>query len=179
MPTAIDFAFVFLFVVAASLIEHYIFWPRLRASIESGDANARSRGYRRVIVGQWLFAAVVFAIWTSHARSNEALRLLIPSGWRIGLAVGLVAFMIALTVIQLRSILRVPVERYAAIREKFGSVVAILPHDRREYIGFLLLSATAGFCEELLYRGYLAWFLSHWLGAPLGMFVSVLAFGVG
>jgi membrane protease YdiL (CAAX protease family) len=68
--------------------------------------------------------------------------------------------MVALSVIQLRSVLRIPRERFPPTRDKFGAVVSILPHTRREYRGFLALSPTAGFCEELLYRGYLPRLLS-------------------
>ena len=40
------------------------------------------------------------------------------------------------------------------------------------------LALTAGFCEELLYRGYLVWCVAPWLGQLGGMAAIVLAFGV-
>ena len=175
----LDISFVFVFVVIASLLEHFVFWPHLQREIAGADPRARFRGYRRVIVGQWLFAAAAFAIWTSQARPFVAMRLAMPTGWRLGLALGLVTLMVALTIVQLRSVLRVPRERRAKIGERFGAVRTILPHTRREYVAFLALSTTAGFCEELLYRGYLAWFLAPWLGDIGGMVAVVIAFGLG
>jgi membrane protease YdiL (CAAX protease family) len=131
------------------------------------------------MVGQWTFALLAFAIWASHHRPLAALRLVMPEGWRLGLGIGLVGIMLVLTGIQLRSVLRIPRERLAGVGATFGAVRVILPHTRREYIGFLALSVTAGFCEELLYRGYLAWALSPWLGDIVGMVVVVIVFGVG
>jgi len=72
----------------------------------------------------------------------------------------------------------VPAARVAA-RPQLGKVEFMLPHSRAEYRWFLALSATAGVCEELLYRGYLTWFLSPWLGVG-GAFAAVVAlFGIG
>lgn len=58
-------------------------------------------------------------------------------------------------------------------------VFHLMPRDRRERRAFLGLSATAGFCEEFVYRGYVltglnAWLESGWLAAG----VASLAFGV-
>jgi membrane protease YdiL (CAAX protease family) len=86
--------------------------------------------------------------------------------------------MIAFVALQLRSFVRLGAARRVAARPKLGDVVFLLPHTRRELAWFLALSATAGTCEELLYRGYLVWFFSPWLG-PAGAFVAVIVvFGI-
>jgi len=48
----------------------------------------------------------------------------------------------------------------------------LLPHDAREMVVWVVLSASAGFCEEVIFRGYLqkqfaAWTQHAWLGVVL------------
>lgn len=179
MPGLIDVVFTVLLLVVASLFEHYYFWPRFRAAIASGRAGARLSGYRRGIAGQWLFAAAALAIWIQTGRSWSALRLIPPHGWRLAVAIGIVLAAIGLLALQLWSVLRLPQERRVAARPKIAAVAFLLPHTDREQRWFVALSLTAGFCEELLYRGYLVWCFAPWLGQAGAMLFVVVAFGAG
>jgi membrane protease YdiL (CAAX protease family) len=179
VPAIIDVVFVFVLVVVASALEHWIFWPQFRKSVAEGARDARMKGYRRGIIGQWSFVLAMSAIWIRHDRSLTALRLTMPGGWRLAVSVVIVAVMIALMVRQLRAVQRLSDDRRAAVRPRLDAVAFLLPHTRAEHRLFLVLAATAGICEELLYRGYLTWFLTPWLGTP-GAFAAVVAlFGIG
>ena len=59
-----------------------------------------------------------------------------------------------------------------------GPVVALLPHNRAEWRGFLALSLTAGVCEELLVRGFLIWFIASWTGPWIALVLSSVLFGL-
>ena len=52
-------------------------------------------------------------------------------------------------------------------------------HTREELALFLKLSLTAGICEELLYRGYLIWYLERWIGPIPAVVAAALIFGFG
>ncbi|MEP6729001.1 MAG: CPBP family intramembrane glutamic endopeptidase [bacterium] len=179
MPVLADFLFVFVLVVAASVAEHYWFWPSFRSEVAAGEPDARVRGYRRGIVAQWSFVIAASTIWTSHGRSLVELRLVAPDRWKLAVGGALVIAMLVLVWVQHRSITRLTEERRVAVGLKFGAVAFLLPHTLREHRWFLGLSITAGICEELLYRGYLTWFLSPWLGTA-GAYLAVIAlFGIG
>ncbi len=55
----------------------------------------------------------------------------------------------------------------------------LAPHNVRELIIWVLLSSTAGFCEEIIFRGYLQRQFASMLGnAWTGMLASALVFGL-
>ncbi|HMC57440.1 MAG TPA: type II CAAX endopeptidase family protein [Gemmatimonadaceae bacterium] len=179
LPTPADIAFAFTLIVLTAVFEHYWFWPRFKAGVASGAPNARVDGYRRGIIGQWLFTVIAAGMWVGYRRPASALRLTLPSTWHIVTGAVLVAVTLALGYYQLASVRRLAPERRVAVRPRLGAIAFLIPHTPREHRWFLGLSLTAGFCEEFLYRGYLTWFLSPWLGAPLAMLVVVIAFGFG
>src|SRR5437773_5774752 len=79
----IDWAFVVSLLGVASIYEHFYFWPRFRADVAAERPAARTRAYRRGVLGQWLLTIAALAIWTSQARLWVALRLIMPHGWRL------------------------------------------------------------------------------------------------
>lgn len=179
MPVLADVVFAFLIIVAASIFEYAYFWPRFRAAVNAGRPDARVKAYRRGVIGQWLFAAAAITIWTSCDRPWEALRLVVPNGGRLALSIVLLAASVALLAVQFWSVMRLPQERRVAARPQLGGVAFMLPHTPIEQRWFMLLSVTAGFCEELLYRGYLVWFFAPWVGTVGAMTAVVVLFGVG
>jgi membrane protease YdiL (CAAX protease family) len=179
MPSLTDVVFVVALVVVASLVEYLYFWPRVRADVAAGKPSARVSAYRRGVLGEWAFTIAALAIWSAFGRPWSAMRLGLPHGWRLGVGVLFVLAAVGVVVLQLWSVARLPVERRVAARPKLDSVAFILPRTAREQGWFLALSVTAGFCEELLYRGYLPWFFAPWLGSVGAMVLVVVLFGLG
>ncbi|HTI06521.1 MAG TPA: type II CAAX endopeptidase family protein [Gemmatimonadales bacterium] len=178
MPLPADYAFTFMLLVVASIYEYVVFWPQFRAAIAAGRPDARRQGYRRGITGQWLFATSALVIWAVYDRPAALLRLTLPGGWRLVVAIGVVLLAIGLLCLQLLSVARLSPERRVKARPKLGNVAFMLPQTAGEERWFVALSLTAGFCEELLYRGYLPWFFAPWLGQVGAMAAVVLAFGL-
>ncbi|HKA58456.1 MAG TPA: type II CAAX endopeptidase family protein [Gemmatimonadales bacterium] len=179
MPRAADVVFTVVLLAVASLYDYWYFWPRFRAAVAAGVADARTRAYRRAVAGGWLFGAGALAIWTLYARPWSDLRLGVPEGWRLALGICLVIASVGLLVLQLRSVARLSPEQRVAARPKLGGLAFVLPHTAAEQRWFLAISVTAGVCEELLWRGYLPWFFAPWLGPVGAMFAMVLGFGIG
>jgi uncharacterized protein len=179
MPNLIDVVFLTLIPVVATVLETLVFFPRFKADVAAGVPGARTRAYRRAAIAQWVFAIICLGLWARAGRAWSNLGLVPPSGARmlVGIALGVV--ILYLTIRQLRGIRRLTPEKLEALRPRLGYVEFILPHNREEYRGFMFLSLTAGFCEELLYRGYLFWVIGSYIGLPAAIAAGVILFGVG
>ena len=69
----------------------------------------------------------------------------------------------------------------ASLRKQLESqpnVRMILPATVREARAFAGVSITAGICEEVLYRGYLLWYLQSLGLGPGAVVVAIVAFGI-
>jgi membrane protease YdiL (CAAX protease family) len=126
-----------------------------------------------------MFALTAMTIWATYDRSWRALGLIMPHRWRLALSIVIVLAALALMALQLWSVARLSVERRIAARPKLGALAFMMPRTHQDEAWFLALSVTAGFCEELLFRGYLPWFFAPWLGTFGAMAFAVLLFGAG
>ena len=178
MPTRFDLGVVVL-VVVASILEHLFFWPRFHADVAAERPGVRPWAYRCIMIAEGALTLMAIAIWNQQGRPWRVMGFSIPNGWRSGVAIAFVVAAFALLVIQIRSVLRLSVARRIAARPQLGSTVTMLPRTRAEETWFFLLSLTAGFCEELLYRGYLVWFFAPFIGYTAAMALMVVFFGIG
>ena len=179
MPGLADLVFACLLIIVVPVLEYAYFWPRFRNDVATGRPGIRARRYREIAAGEWLFALAAVAIWAAYARPWSALSLAMPQGWRLALGAGLDLAALALILLQVRSVARLSAEQRTAARPKLASLGFMLPRTGPEYRWFVIVSATAGFCEELLYRGYLPWLFMPWLGKTGGMALAVILFGIG
>ena len=179
MPNVYDIACLGFVTIIATLIETFVFFPRFKADVASGRLGARTRGYRRAIIGQWVLTILLLGTWARVGRPWSALGFVPPTGWRIVVGFILAGIVVGVALQQIGAIRRVSRERLDAIRPKIADVEFILPHTLAERRWFMLLSCTAGFCEEVLYRGYLIWVIGAFVGVPGAVVTSVVLFGAG
>ena len=138
-----------------------------------GFSHGKSLGYLSVILMQWLTLAF---IWFGIRQRGLSLRDLISGSWPrwtsvlrdIALAVGfiIVSAIVLATVSHLL---------HAGNRDV---VSRLLPHAPTEAALYLLLCATAGVCEEIIFRGYLQKqfsALTHSVSA--GLILQAVVFG--
>jgi len=124
---------------------------------------------------QWVIVAF---IWFGIRRRGLTLRDLIGGTWPrwtsilrdVGIAV---VFLIVSGMI---------LAACARLLHASGREVAerLLPHTRTDIVSYLLLCATAGFCEEVIFRGYLQKQFSAWTGSTIaGVLLQAVVFGAG
>lgn len=135
---------------------------KLRSLAPGRLAEMRPRLWARAIATQWLLVLCLGAWWLVRARPAAWLGLEPRLGWGFGgVMMGVVVMAFALLA-QRRAIATSPDIR-ARLRVRLANVAPILPGRREEWPGFASLAITAGICEELLFRGFVTWWLAHLL----------------
>lgn len=137
----------------------------------------RARLWVRGMAVQWSLGAVVLALWFARHRDPLALGLgLKPSMGLAGVLVGLVT--IVSIVLRQRGAIIADDTLRARVRARLAPVERLMPRSVREMPLFTALAATAGFCEELLFRGYLLWYFAHGMPWAAACVLQAIVFGV-
>jgi uncharacterized protein len=134
----------------------------------------RLSGYITVVVMEWV---VVLMIWLALRRRGLSIGSLVSGRWQtlgnffrdLGLALGFMAVVIPTVAVVMHF-----------LGAKADSTLAnILPKTWFELVVWLGLSATGGFCEELIFRGYLTRQFGAWTGSrAFGVILQGVAFGL-
>ena len=153
-------------------------YRRLVRAADEDMPRVRRGLYRQAIAIQWTLAALTVLLWRWRARPWVDLGLV----WRthagsIALAAAFL-LLVTVTLLQLPRALR-DADTLARVRQKLSHVQRLLPRGPDERRLFSAMALTAGICEELLYRGYLIWYLGHMLPTLAAAAVAVLLFGIG
>ena len=150
---------------------------RLDRAAESELPRVRLRSYRMILIFQWGLALLLLLLWQLFGRSWSVLGL-VPrlNGGAIGVLVGI---LIVAVVLAVQSRTQREDERFwERLRRRMHRLRRLLPRTRAELHWFEAVSFTAGVCEELLYRGFLIWYLNHFMPIVPAAFVSALIFGL-
>lgn len=134
----------------------------------------RLSSYITVLVEEWFG---VLLVWLALRRSGLSLENLIAGSWRrpravfrdLGLAI---AFLIVI-------VPSVGVLAYLLGANNNSAIANVTPKSEFELVLFLAVSASAGFAEELIFRGYLTRQFSAWTGrVAIGIVLQGIIFGL-
>jgi CAAX protease family protein len=151
-------------------------YQKLQQRLATGVTDARVRFYRLTVVQQWLLVAVVLLFARLASLPWGSLGLAAPFSWAATQML-LVAFAAAIAVSII--LFRCTGDRF--LRRLLRMAGALIPATPRERVWFAGVSIGAGVTEELLFRGFLLWYLG--LNLPqvnvVGLIVlSSLVFGL-
>jgi len=172
------------FLVLGMPVWDYFETKRLKAST---NPKAKVQSYQMGIATLWLLTLVVFIITPDrmglfrlpdslHFEGELASFVKGLSGpVMVGLAIGSILPII---------LLRFRPNSSNAYRKQFESLDFFLPKTTEQRWWFVLVSLTAGFCEEVVYRAFLyryfvesPWMLAFWIGIILACLIFAIAHG--
>jgi membrane protease YdiL (CAAX protease family) len=164
MPTWVDVVFFLILAVFGPVWGATFGMRRLRRARLGDVPRVRGSVYRIAMIVQWGLAGLLFIHWFAADR---------PWSW-IGLVLIVVGF-----ALRQRAHILADEESLAEVRWKLQRLERMMPRTSGELRAFYGLSLTAGACEELLYRGFLIWFLGFRFGLIPAAALSALIFGFG
>jgi membrane protease YdiL (CAAX protease family) len=142
------------------------------AQMHAVDHAGRLRMYERTILVEWLVLALVIAGVRLH---GSPLTTVFGERWRslrqvfTDVGIGLVFLIVSIIVLSVLG---------GHNKGPDASTAFLFPHGSAEISMWILVSLTAGICEEGLYRGYLQrQFTAFTKSAAIGIALSAAAFG--
>jgi membrane protease YdiL (CAAX protease family) len=160
-------------VVVLAVILAFVFRGRFQAEQMRAMANPDHIGlYKRIILSEWLTLALVLVGVRLHGSS---LRTVMGNRWR-----SVSQFLRDVGIALLFLVASIMFTSIAGSHGDAGDRTQFLfPHGRIEIALWVVLSITAGICEEAVYRGYLQkQFMALTRSVPAGIVLSALAFGL-
>ena len=100
-----------------------------------------------------------------------------PDLWT-GVAAILTVLGIVFLVNQLREVQSATQEDIDKLSKRFGKLSIIIPHNGSELARFYALAVTAGIVEEILWRGFLIWYLNQFMPLWVAALISTIGFAL-
>lgn len=146
--------------------------------VRAGKQGARLHEFRATLLLEWGFSLALLAWWWLAGRSPATLGLQLPVGGRTIAGLLLTAVGLSFLALQWRAIRRLEGKGLESLKAQAASVAEMMPRSEQEHRWFRALSITAGICEELVFRGFLIWYLAHGMPPWVAAVVSAGAFGL-
>lgn len=179
MPTLWDHVLVVCITILLPVHDLLFWYPRLVRGGPGGPSRARRHAYRESIIVQWTLTALTAWIWVRAGRPWPELGVAAPAGWGFWLALLLAGVVIAAGTWQRLSLTRSEDEdTHEAMLDQLDHLRALLPHTRAELKQFSAVAVTAGLCEEVLFRGFVYWYLAALVPAPAAVVLAAALFGM-
>ncbi len=157
-----------------------LFWfPRVARASSLRIGRIRHQAYMESMGVEWALTAATALLWLYRDRSWDALGLGTPGGWGFWLGLGAaLGFAVFASWQRLKLTRSARAEVREAVETQLRNIEPILPHTRPEMLHFSGVALTAGLCEEVLYRGFLIWYLALLVPFAAAVAVSALLFGM-
>ncbi|HEY1772978.1 MAG TPA: CPBP family intramembrane glutamic endopeptidase [Gammaproteobacteria bacterium] len=173
----LDLVLMGILLIALPLWGHFVSTPWRRRKLAAGTFDP-VQAYLRSFIMLWGLALLLAMDWWMAGRDPKSLGLAIPKDLRFTVGCLLTAAMMALLVLQYFKVRGLDVGRKRKIVQKNARLFDIIPSSPRQLLYFIGLSITAGVTEELLYRGFLIWSLTAYMGVLAAAVIASILFGL-
>jgi hypothetical protein len=151
---------------------------RYEAQAKAGRPLNRIRFYRETTLTEWVFLAVLGAAWFIYGRPIADLGFVMPGGYGFWGGAALLVLFTGYLLYSWRAMMKASDTEKAKHTESLGKIAQYLPHTIRELHSFVGVSITAGIVEEIVYRGFVFWYLCQFMPLWTAVIVSSIAFGL-
>ncbi|MDX1404830.1 MAG: CPBP family intramembrane glutamic endopeptidase [Woeseiaceae bacterium] len=170
-----------LFVIAFAVIypiAGFIGFRRLLRRAARGEVIDRSQLYRNTYIGHWTLFFLFLGLWIGTSRDFSAVGVNFELDLWTAISALLTAAAIVTLVVQLRHVQDSTQEQIDNLSRRIGKLAIIVPHNESELMRFYGIAVTAGIVEEVLWRGFMIWYLSLFMPLWAAALVSALGFAV-
>ena len=175
-PVAFDHAYFVVIAIVSPVLDAFWLYPRLKRKTAAGEPRARERFYLYGIATQWGLVMCVLVAWRMFDRKWDELWLGLHSPLRLACGLIVAGILLALLWMQRKAVIDRH-DRLELVRRQLQSAIPLLPHTAAEHRLFRGLSLTAGICEEILFRGFVIWYVGAWTGLFAAAAISSIVFG--
>ena len=174
----VDHILVFILFFAQP-VYGYFEGRRFEARAKAGLPVDRLRFYRHTMWVEWAFLAVLGAFWFTFGRPVEDLGFVSPGGGGFWIGLVLLFAMTGALFYSWRSARNAGPTDKSEQSDQLQRVAHYIPQSAEELQSFFRVSITAGVVEEIVYRGFVLWYLGQFMPLWLAVIVSSVAFGLG
>ena len=175
---AINDHIILILVALAQPVLGYRSFHRLLRLAAAGRMVKLGHLYNRTIIGQWLLFALLLITWYSNDRPWAALGFTLRWDWPAAAGAALAIAVLLTLIVRLRRLAGTDEETREALLARLGHVEIILPRTAAQLRHFYAVSITAGIVEESIWRGFMLWYLGHFMPLWAAVILSSLSFGL-
>ena len=139
---------------------------------------ARIWAYRQTILTWLTLTVVLIVLWGSLDRDWSAIGFRLPDFGPLIVSLAGSAVFLAVILRPLSNLSKSDISTEDFERQ-LGKIAVLLPRSRKEGVWFQRLSINAGITEEIIFRGYLIWYLQHFLPLIWSAVIAAIVFGLG
>lgn len=173
----LDHLFIFVIAIIYPIVS-VVSYRRLHARIAKGEKVERTDMYNSTMIGHWCLFAVALVHWAYSGRAWTMLGFGLQLDATFAAAAVLALVGIVALFGQRRHFLSAGQEGLDKFCTEIGDLDIFLPRNGNELGRFYGLSLTAGIVEEVLWRGFMIWYLSLFMPVWAAAVISSIGFGV-
>jgi membrane protease YdiL (CAAX protease family) len=171
--------FLILVLFLVQPIHGWLSFQRYLKKIAAGEPADRPKLYRQTQVLEWGFLAVLLAVFFGLSRDLSTLGFVGVGGTGFWICAALLAGGSVAMILSTKSSRQLSQSARDEQRAAFGDLGHFMPQDDRDLASFYRISVTAGIVEEIVFRGFVLWYLTFFMGLWPAVLVSSIAFGLG